>query len=328
MKQEGKIMFSAVTAFFLTILYSVSAFFSFIPERIWFGADKYTAQQPDQLLFSAALIADTHSDSGFFHDRSKALRRIVCGISHAERLPDALVIAGDISNATDEKEYGMFKWCLKTFNDVPALIPAVGNHDTRASDTYEEAEKYFCDFAAAFGINTEKTYYATEVNGYPFIVLGSEGQLRLEAVLSDEQLAWFETELQKAVKGDKPVFIISHQPLYKSNNVFYDASAETNHGIGAQSDKVEAILRKYVPLCKAPVFFISGHLHWNYGVERIDTDFMENLVSVNLPSVSKNEATTGLGMSLEVYKDKILLRGINYITQEWIEDWQYEIQVK
>lgn len=320
-------MFAKLAAFFLMILYTVSSFLSFIPQKVWFGSKKYETASPEDLLFSAALLADTHSDSGFFHDRSKTLRKTVCGVSQAERLPDALVIAGDISNASDKEEYDMFKWCLKTFNKIPSVIPATGNHDTRASDTYEEAQTYFSDFAAAFGIGTEKTYYAAEVNGYPFIVLGSEGQLRLEAVLSDEQLAWFENELQKATAGDKPVFIVCHQPMYDSNNVFFDASAEKNHGIGAESDKVEAIIRKYVPSCKAPVFFISGHLHWGYGVELMDTTFCENLFSVNLPSVSKNEET-GLGMVLEVYKDKILLRGINFITQEWKEDWQYEIPVK
>ncbi len=316
--------FAKITSCFLSVLYTLSAAFAFIPEKIWYTEQPYTVEDSDSILFSAAVIADTHSDSSFFHDRSRLLRKIICGISHAERLPDALVIAGDISNATDEKEYSMLTWSMKTFNKVQNVLPAAGNHDTRASDTYEEAREYFCDFAADMGVETDKVYYSTEVNGYPFIVLGSEGQLRLEAVLSDEQLAWFENELSAAVKSGKPVFIVCHQPMYDSNNVFFDPLAETNHGIGAQSAKVEEIIRKYVPDAHAPVFFISGHLHWNYGVQHFDKDFCENLYSVNLPSVAKNEVA-GIGMAIEVYPEKVLLRGINYLTQEWLPEFTYEV---
>ena len=313
-----------IITFFLTVLYTLSAAFSVLPAKAWFCGRKYPVEDAESILLDAALIADTHSDSGFFHDRSKILRKVVCGISQAERIPDALVIAGDISNATDKDEYAMLTWCMKTFNKVPRVIPAAGNHDTRASDTYAEAETYFRDFAASVGMETEKVYYSTEVNGYTFIVLGSEGQLRLEAVLSDEQLAWFESVLAEAVKGGKPVFIINHQPLYNSNNVFFDPLAEKNHGIGEQSAAVEAILRKYVPDAPCPVFFISGHLHYEYSENSFDDSFCENLYCVNIPSVSKN-GDGGQGMALEVYPGKVLLRGINYITQEWIEGCEYEV---
>ncbi len=84
-------------------------------------------------------------------------------------VPDALVLAGNISNASDAKEYRMLEWSMNTFNRIPHLIPAAGNHDVRARDSYEEVIGNFCDFASFCGIETDKAYYTATINQYPFI---------------------------------------------------------------------------------------------------------------------------------------------------------------
>lgn len=311
-----------IVSFFLGILYAISTAFSFVPRTVWFGNETYSPAEPESCLFDVVLIADVHSDSDYFNDRSKTIRKLLCGISQADSIPDALVIAGDLSNATDKKEYGMLRWSLETFNKIPSVIPAVGNHDTRASDTYEEARTLFCDFAADCDIETDTVYYSTSVNGYPFIVLGSEAQHRLDAEISPVQLMWFEEQLQNALKTEKPVFIVSHQPLYNSNNVFFNDETDENYGIGEQSAEIEEILRKYVPGYDQPVFFISGHLHRDYNDYSVDTSFCNNLYCVNIPSAVKT-GDGGLGMALEVYPGKIILRARNYITAEWLDKYAY-----
>lgn len=310
----------------MVFFYTITSFFSFIPRTIWYGNKEYTVTDSESILLDVAMISDTHSDSKFFHDRSKLLRKVVCGISKTDHIPDAMIIAGDISNATDPKEYDRLERTMRNFNKVENIIPATGNHDVRASDTYEEAVQYFSDFAGFCGIETDKTYYTTTVNGYRFIVLGSEGQLSIESDISDEQVAWFEEQLIEAKKTDKPIFIVNHQAMYNSNNVIYIPDAEKNWGIGEKSDEIEAIIRKYVPSYKYPVFFISGHVHRNFNEYSVDSNFCKNLWCVSLPSVTKTE-DGGLGMAMEVYSDRILLRARNYITMEWLEDYQYTIPV-
>lgn len=298
--------------------------FSFIPESIWFGNEKYSVSDGESILLNVALISDTHSSSELFNERSALLRKLLCGISHTENIPDVLAVAGDISNASDPKEYRMLEWSMGIFNKIQTIIPAAGNHDVRACDTFDEAKGYFCDFARFCGIETDKTYYSTTVNGFTFIVLGSEDMLSLEAEISDKQLEWFENELLNAMKSDKPVFIVCHQPLYNSNNCFYHPEAEKNYGVGAQSEKLEAIFKKYVPDYGKPVLFINGHLHRSYSEYSVDKAFCKNLICVNLPSATKTE-DGGLGMAMEVYSDKILLKARNYITEEWLEEYSIEI---
>lgn len=235
-----------------------------------------------------------------------------------------MIIAGDISNATDPKEYKSLERSMRTFNKIENIIPATGNHDVRASDTYDEAQKYFSDFASFCGIQTDKVYYTTTVKGYRFIVLGSENQLSIEPYISDEQVGWLEEQLIDAQKTDKPIFIVCHQAMYNSNNVYYNPDSEKNWGIGENSDKIEAVIRKYVPFYSCPVFFISGHLHHSFNKCSVDTDFCKNLYCISLPSVTKTE-NGGLGMALEVYPECILVKARNYLTMEWLEDYEYRI---
>ena len=58
--------FAKITSCFLSVLYTLSAAFAFIPEKIWYTEQPYTVEDSDSILFSAAVIADTHSDSSFF----------------------------------------------------------------------------------------------------------------------------------------------------------------------------------------------------------------------------------------------------------------------
>lgn len=310
----------------MAILYTLTAAFSFIPEAAWYGKQEYSVSDDKSILFDVAMIADTHSDSSYFHDRSKLLRKTLCGISKTDRTPDALIIAGDVSNASDAKEFRMLEWSMRTFNDIENVIPSAGNHDVRARDTFEEAKNNFCDFAAFCGIETDKTYYTAEVKGYRFIVLGSESQLSIEAEISDGQVQWFENQLVDAMKTEKPVFIVCHQAMYNSNNVYYYPEEEKNWGIGEKSDEIEAIIRKYVPDYAYPVFFISGHVHRSFNEYSVDRNFCENLCCVSLPSITKTE-DGGLGMAMEVYPDRVLLKARNYITMEWIKNYQYSIPI-
>ncbi len=315
-------MFTRISAFFISVLIALTSAFSFIPRQLWFGGKTYAAADGEAILLNAALISDTHSDSSFVHERTKIMRRVFCGISQADDMPDVLVMAGDISNASDPKEYRMLEWSMQNFNKIGTVLPAAGNHDVRARDTYGEALGYFCDFLRFCGIESDTTYYATEMKGFPFIILGSDDMLSLEAEISDSQLAWFEAQLAQSMESQKPLFIVCHQPLYGSNNVTYHPEAEKNYGLGAQSGKIEAILKKYVPDYDYPVFFINGHLHRDYDEYTVDGNFCQNLYCITLPSASKT-GEGGLGMAMEIYPDKILLRGRNYITAEWIN--QYEI---
>ncbi len=318
--------FSKITSFFFACLFSVSSVFSFIPSSIWFKKNKYYVEDSESIVFNAALISDIHSQSAYSDDASKTIRKAICGISRTDSVPDVLVIAGDISNASDPKEYRMLEWSLSSFNKIPYIVPATGNHDVRARDSYAEAVGNFYDFADFCGVKIDKPYFNLSVKGYSFIILGSENRRTFEPELSDEQVAWFENSLVEALKTKKPIFIVCHQALYNSNNVIYNPEEAKNWGIGNKSSEIENIIRKYVPDYEFPVFFISGHVHRKFNENTVDLNFCENLCCISLPSILKTK-TGGLGMSLEIYPKKAVLKARNYLTMECMSEYCYEIPI-
>ena len=64
-------LFSKIASMFMAILYALTSAFSFIPSAIWYGKEGYSVADSETVLLDVALISDTHSDSDYFHDRSK-----------------------------------------------------------------------------------------------------------------------------------------------------------------------------------------------------------------------------------------------------------------
>ena len=82
---------------------------------------------------------------------------------------------------------------------------------------------------------------------YTFIVLNTDKSVFEESYFSDECLAWFDAELNKATAEGKPVFVILHQPLKNTHFVWESwNSPDDNAGtVGKQSDALQAIMNKY-----------------------------------------------------------------------------------
>jgi 3',5'-cyclic-AMP phosphodiesterase len=75
-----------------------------------------------------------------------------------------------------------------------------------------------------FGTSTKRVYYDKWIEGYHFIILGSEhsritNSLYADnAILSELQLEWLEQKLQTSPYG-KPIFVFLHQPIPYSASV-------------------------------------------------------------------------------------------------------------
>ena len=109
---------------------------------------------------------------------------------------DALILAGDITENCIQDEWD---WVYDDIKDmgVKNYINATGNHDIRVHD-YDDAIYIFTTFTnrlnrnAGSKLRIKKAYYSYKVNGYKFIVLGSEAATLEEAEISKKQLihAW------------------------------------------------------------------------------------------------------------------------------------------
>lgn len=319
-------MMKQIAAFFATI----ACVFSLIPQSLGFYKETYEAEKPDEVLMNAVLIADIHADGDPVRDRNDNLRRLLADINaSAERL-DAIAIAGDITNCGNQKEYNNLNVMLAMYNKSENLIPAMGNHDSRATCVeepyFDEGTELFQKFLKKQGIQTETNYYYKVVNGFYFIALGTESMP--DPYISDTQIAWVDSLLAEASKTGMPCFIISHELLMGTHD---DANVPASRNLGEASDKLKAVVKKYADEGLTTVY-VCGHLHKNFHADTLVT-VSDNFYSLLLPSAlySEDDITgediLSLGVTAEVYKDKLVIRARNFYTYEWIEDYRWELPV-
>ena len=320
------IIIERITAFFATI----ACIISLIPQSLGIYKETYEAEKPDEVLMNAVLIADIHADGDPVRDRNDNLRRLLADINASEERLDAIAIAGDITNCGNKKEYNNLNVMLAMYNKSENLIPAMGNHDSRATCVeepyFDEGTELFQKFLKKQGIQTETNYYYKVVNGCYFIALGTESMP--DPYISDTQIAWVDSLLAEAAKTGMPCFIISHELLMGTHD---DANVPASRNLGEASDKLKAVVKKYADEGLTTVY-VCGHLHKIFHADTLVT-VSDNFYSLLLPSAlySEDDITgediLSLGVTAEVYKDKLVIRARNFYTYEWIEDYRWELPV-
>lgn len=279
----------------------------------------------DSIKLNFSVISDVHIKDTF--NRKYMLEMGLYDCENSKVPLDALVISGDITDNGHKDEYDALAEAFSKYNPAKNIIFAEGNHDTwTQDDNYPEAEKLFKEYNKKIANrDIDKAYYSTEINGYTFIVLGSETDWTF-AYISDEQLEWLDEEMEKASKKDLPIFVITHWPFNNTHGLpesWGETDDPDNGGFGYQSDEIKEILKKY-----ENVFMISGHIHngfkrdANVGIYTYDS--IENygsFHSINLPCYMfgslKGNISRGTGYQFEVYSDKVVIRARNYSDGIW-----------
>ena len=294
---------------------------------------------PQECKLNFAAISDLHIQteeySKYISDFiDLAFAAIMPGFKKFDQKLDALVLTGDITEHGYVSQWQKTESILTSSDYADNIILAAGNHDlwTRgeqgrtSEDLFKEYNKKIT------GRETDKMYYSTEVKGYTFIILCSESD-SVGANFGDAQMEWFKAELAKAAEKDLPIFVISHWPLNKTHGLpqsFGDAEYDDmTGGIGARSDEVEEALKAY-----DNVFLLSGHIHTTLsnaeteaelGYRSIESD--GSFHSINLPRVSflsqNGYHWLGSGYNVEVYEDKVVFRARNYISDNWLPEYDY-----
>ncbi len=289
------------------------------------------AKSDAQLVF--ATVADPQV-SNYMFDRYQSFQEACIDLRNAERL-DAIVGIGDIAENGLAEEY---KLAYDEFAPIDTrFIMATGNHDIRLR-AYSQSTSRFYQFID--NLNDEdsiegrvysegKFAYSEVVNGYKFIVMGSDKTEFEEAYISPEQLEWLDNEL--AAEKGKPVFVVLHQPLKLTHNLPTTWGNGTNKeagSVGHQSDDIKGILAKHAK--DSTVVLITGHLH--AGFSQYSYQQIEGFHSLNVPALSienkdGEEGGNGSGLTyiVEVYEDEILFRARNCRTGEWLTKWDTRI---
>lgn len=274
--------------------------------------------------------------SDYMADRHQFTKNAALDLANAEGTFDALVLAGDIAENGKGAEYQLVLDYLSVCKDkIDNHIFTVGNHDVRLRaysqvyDTFSE----FC-YAADNKLNLDelaykdgKLSYTYEVNGYTFIVLGTDKSVFEESYFSDECLAWFDAELDKAAATGKPVFVILHQPLKETHQVWQAWNSPDNNAgtVGKQSDAIYEIMNDH-----SNAILITGHLHMGFSKEW-SIHKIGNFWGVNLPGIGPKNADgeyneSGTGYIMEVYDDRVEFIARDFNLGKYITEHNFTIE--
>ncbi len=331
--------------FIKSVLSLLTSFACFISSPIFGNFAAGYEPLKDDCNINFAVISDVHMTDE--SARRDILELGLYDMDKAEDKLDALVMSGDMTDHGNSYQYAALAEAFSKYQPADNIVMAIGNHDTwndEIDDEHEfsQSKKLFIEYNKTIANrDVDNVYYSTVINGYTFIMMGSE-ESHTDAYISDEQLAWLDSELTKASADGKPVFVVSHWPLagthglplaWLDNPLFEDRTEleENDGGFGAQNDEVEAILQKY-----SNVFFINGHLHNGaskksvYGYSSVET--VGNVTSVNLPcymfSNTKGSPSTGNGFVFEVYDDEVVIRTRNFTCGAWYTWEVYNVAIK
>ncbi len=258
---------------------------------------------------------------------------------------DALILNGDVVDLGQIEDYDKVFEVLNRAKDsktVPEKIEFnIGNHEYYYSyGTGPHGRKYTDILQGRYleYSNRETFWNVFGMNGIGFISLGSEvtynkydNPSTVSAKISDEQLEWFKTQVKEYSGYGRPTFVFLHQPL--DNTVYF---SKYYRGNVDKDSGIKKVLQEYPNM-----FYISSHSHETFytGGNYYQDD--SGYTCVDSASVARTASTsesgnhdqtilenTGQTLLVEVYVDKVVFRGRDFIRECWCENGEKTIKLK
>ncbi|MFC4102725.1 LamG-like jellyroll fold domain-containing protein [Paenibacillus xanthanilyticus] len=229
---------------------------------------------------------------------------------------DALISVGDLTDNGTSAEYDELMSIYNGLKQPNAQhLFAIGNHDYYGSATPQAAQSLFKSKTGMDGL-----YYDRWLNGYHFIVIGSEDRAT-NGTLSDAQIEWLDAKLAENASPNKPIFVFFHQHI--SNTVY----GSDLWGHTQNAAKLYSTLAKY-----PQAITFSGHSHYVLDDPRTahQRDFTSfGTAAIRYPElepgkVQGNHPTDDItqGYIVEVRDDKVLVKRRDFHANAWTgEDW-------
>ena len=153
-------------------------------------------------------------------------------------------------------------------------------------------------------------YFDQWINGYHFITLNTEQDLKDQAYLSDEQISWLSSVLEGS-DPEKPIFLQIHQTFQGT------ADHEELDWIGGESEeKLKAVLENY----PQSVIF-TGHVHNGKNLSDVYNRTFGHVVDVPcFYYQSYGDSQNRIGYQVQVYEDDIVVRMRDFANDTWLDD--------
>jgi Icc protein len=272
-----------------------------------------------QPITTFQIITDTHVTDDPNHEYNLNFELALQDIAAHGEGSSGIMHVGDVTDHGFPAEYEeMLRIVNKYKEELPDITFTLGNHDVGLGN-----------WESRLGMYTSHTgmagpYHDHWIDGYHFIFLGTEQGLPKFCDLSPKQLGWLEQKLGEQSSPEKPIFLFLHQPLL--DTVAGSLEAQDWYGV-TQDKELKDILSRY-----PQTLLFTGHTHWELEVDNTmfpgngETATMFNAASVAYLWTNEDTHKTGSqGFYVEIYTDKVLIRGRDFKTGTWIEAAQYEV---
>ncbi|GFN31532.1 metallophosphoesterase [Paenibacillus xylaniclasticus] len=278
-------------------------------------ADRYaTVQRSAGFDLVFPVISDIHIGRGA--KAEKKLEDVLKQINQITPQYDAIASVGDLTNDGTVSQYDRFMRIYNRYRQPQAQhLLAIGNHDYWGNPREAKGRKLFI---AKTGM--KNIYYDKWINGYHFIVIGSENK-SVGGTLSDTQLKWLDEKLSEHAKANKPIFVFFHQHIGGT------VSGSDLWGHSRSHMKLYATLARY-----PQVIIFSGHSH--YMLDDPRTIHQRHFTSVGISSIRYPELEPGKvqgkhpsddiaqGCIVYVKRGKVTIRRRDFHRNDWTgEDW-------
>lgn len=273
----------------------------------------------EQPLAVFQVITDTHvtanADHEYNRNLDKALKDIIAHTSGSS----GIMHVGDLTDHGFIEEYEELNRIIEANKEgLPDIRYTVGNHDVA-----------FGHWASRLGNYTAHTgmkgaYHDHWIDGYHYIFLGTEQGLEKFCHLTQEQLDWLDVKLGEEATAARPVFVFLHQPLM--DTVAGSLKAQDWYGV-VQDTELKLVLSKY-----PQAIMFSGHTHWQLEAGHTifdglgETATMFNAASVAYLWTDEDAYLAGSqGFYVEIYADKVLVKGRDFAAGSWVESAQFQV---
>jgi len=271
------------------------------------------------MLLSFQVITDTHVTAKAEHAYNRNLERALRDIAAEAPATDGIMHAGDVTNHGFMREYREWRRIWSRFSGkLPAPLAAAGNHDVGLGIWRLRMSRFL------HGTGMEAGYHDHWIKGYHFIFLGTEKAHKLHCSLSKKQLAWLEAKLGEGDSPEQPTFLFLHQPLLNT----VSGSYQDQGWWGVRQDReLRDILARH-----PQAFIFTGHTHWELAARNCCFDgdgelpHMFNVASVAYLWTDEGKYLEGSqGLYVEVYRDRVVVRGRDFARGAWLEKARFEV---
>ncbi|HEY8345843.1 MAG TPA: metallophosphoesterase [Symbiobacteriaceae bacterium] len=288
--------------------------------------DVYQVPTEDGLLLSLFLLSDLHI-SADNPEPAKKLEMALQDLIRFDPPVDAIILGGDLTENGREQDYEALRRILSRYR-LPPIYGLMGNHDyydiwygpdgrlerdtVPNGKTDAQARERFVRFMNYDG----RPYHDVWINGVHLIMLSQEAYLQERpevgegAWYSDEQLNWLR-QIMAAHTGGEPALIFIHQPLPP------EGQDGGSHRL-IRANEFREILRPY-----RNVFVFSGHTHRplespDRYVRQGNLHWFSNASVGRTRKQGPSVPDPVQGLYIQVYKDRVVVRGREFSTNTWI----------